>query len=528
MIPETNRMRTIELYKSDDTPAKWIKVKNLMDNVIASDTIVFFSNHIWWMFTTIKDNNLTLTATNNLHIFYTTDLLEGKWVSHCENPVLTNCLTARSAGSVFIRKGKMIRPSQNAYPHYGYSVVLNEITELSIQHYAEVKITELLPDNPRQIGIHSYNSSDSYLVTDSLVRRRKWFVKANGKTVLGKQVYAAFPPPTDKSNPFQILLSNHLKQKGWDYSSFNLSFKKLWQNRNNVSVLYFHWPESIWRKSLFFKMALAAGSFIVKLYFAKTLGYKLAWSAHNVIPHTYKSLTLERFMRKWILKNFDLIIGHAYDVDKALSERFSIKFDHKYTLALHGIYEDHYRPSDKLKRENFNISQEAKLLLLMSNGKPYQGNESFIEFWLNHCHDSSIHLIVTGKFSESLLRKIAKCASITLVEGFLPDQTMADLMVMTDFVVLPYERITTSGMYFLALTFEKPIIAPNIRFFERHTLPTTAILFDANKHDYQSAIDIVKSGWQKDEIAIRKLKEKFSWNDSAEFIAEAFNNLILN
>lgn len=340
--------------------------------------------------------------------------------------------------------------------------------------------------------------------------------------------YAAFPPPTDKSNPFQLLLAEQLKQNGWDYKSFNLSFKNLWKNKKEVSILYFHWPEFIWRKGNLIKAILGCTNFILKIYTAKFLGYKLVWSAHNVIPHLYTSLKLEVFMRKWIIRNFNLIIGHAYGTDESLSAILDTSVSGKYLLALHGIYDQYYRANGELTKENLKISKDSKVLLLMSNGKPYQGNESFLRYWLTQCDQSSLHLIVSGRLDIQLAQKLSQCTNTTVIEGFVPDSQMADLFIMADFVVMPYEKITTSGMYFLALTFDKAVIAPDISFFERHTTLGTAILYNAISQDYNSAMDKVQGGWTKSNEQMDVLKQTYSWEASAFKMAEAFNHLVFN
>ncbi len=176
MIPETNRMRSVELYTAVSFPDQWRKIKNLMDNVVASDTVVFFRDNLWWLFTTIKSKEANYSSLNNIHLFYSSDLLTGEWISHPTNPVKKS-LQARSAGKIFERNGQLIRPSQNSDPYYGHSVILNEITSLTTIEYTERPIEEFKPDMDHQIGIHTYNVCESYIVTDALFRRSRFSLK---------------------------------------------------------------------------------------------------------------------------------------------------------------------------------------------------------------------------------------------------------------------------------------------------------------------------------------------------------------
>ncbi len=47
------------------------------------------------------------------------------------------------------------------------------------------------------------------------------------------------------------------------------------------------------------------------------------------------------------------------------------------------------------------------------------------------------------------------------VDGFADDETVSRLFAISDYIVLPFERLTTSGSLLLALSFGKPVIAPN-------------------------------------------------------------------
>jgi hypothetical protein len=173
MIPETNRMRSIELYTAVSFPSQWNKVKNLMDNVVASDSVVIFRDNLWWLFTTLQAKESNCSNLNNIHLFYSSDLIAGEWTSHPMNPVKKS-LQARSAGQIFEKNGQLIRPSQNSDPYYGHSVILNEITSLTTLDYSERPIKQFNSDMEHQIGVHTYNVCDSYIVTDALFRYNRF------------------------------------------------------------------------------------------------------------------------------------------------------------------------------------------------------------------------------------------------------------------------------------------------------------------------------------------------------------------
>ena len=88
MIPESNRNKTIDLYKSISMPDKWIFVKHLFSDIVASDFVVSFHEKSWWLFTTITDEEKGFTLSNNLHVYFADNLIDGEWLPHPLNPIV--------------------------------------------------------------------------------------------------------------------------------------------------------------------------------------------------------------------------------------------------------------------------------------------------------------------------------------------------------------------------------------------------------------------------------------------------------
>src|SRR5262249_15349697 len=74
------------------------------------------------------------------------DLL-GPWTAHRRNPVLVDVATARPAGHVIRRDGKLIRPFQDCRNGYGTALGLAEITRLDDDAF-EQRVETLLHPGP--------------------------------------------------------------------------------------------------------------------------------------------------------------------------------------------------------------------------------------------------------------------------------------------------------------------------------------------------------------------------------------------
>jgi hypothetical protein len=174
MIPETSKNRTIELYKCNRFPDKWEFERNIMENISAVDTTLFQYNNKWWLFTAIDQTANISGCSAELFLFFTDDILSGKWESHPLNPVVSDIRTARPAGKIFIQDGKICRPSQNCAGRYGVGFNINHITKLTENEYEESVINEVKPLWDRMLrGTHTLNFDKDFTVIDAYSFRKR-------------------------------------------------------------------------------------------------------------------------------------------------------------------------------------------------------------------------------------------------------------------------------------------------------------------------------------------------------------------
>jgi hypothetical protein len=175
LVPETASNRTIELYESIKFPFDWHYKMNLMENVLAVDTTLFFYNDKWWLFTGITENEGAFPEVE-LFLFYSTQLFSQEWIPHPLNPIVSDVRKARPAGKIFMIDGKILRPSQDCSKIYGWGFDLNEILQLSETQYREQVHERVRPDWDRNIlGIHTISSEGSLTVIDACRIVRKYF-----------------------------------------------------------------------------------------------------------------------------------------------------------------------------------------------------------------------------------------------------------------------------------------------------------------------------------------------------------------
>jgi hypothetical protein len=167
MIPETSANRTIELYECIDFPRKWSFVMNLMENIDAVDSTLFFNNNRWWLFTALKGIS-SWPDYNELFLFSSETLFTNRWDAHPQNPINTDVRTARPAGRIFMQNGKIFRPSQDCSVRYGCAFNLNQIITLSETEYSEKVISKINANWDTHVqGTHTFNYDSNVAVIDA-------------------------------------------------------------------------------------------------------------------------------------------------------------------------------------------------------------------------------------------------------------------------------------------------------------------------------------------------------------------------
>jgi hypothetical protein len=141
MIPETSAAGTVELYRANRFPDAWTREAVLLRDVIASDVTCFRHDDRWWMTATVRHGG---SYSDALHVWHA-DRLQGPWHPHRNNPVLIDISSARPAGHVVRRDGRLLRPAQDGTQGYGSALALAEIERLDETSFRQRVVARLAP-----------------------------------------------------------------------------------------------------------------------------------------------------------------------------------------------------------------------------------------------------------------------------------------------------------------------------------------------------------------------------------------------
>lgn len=334
-------------------------------------------------------------------------------------------------------------------------------------------------------------------------------------------------------NPYIEILKNNLRELGWVALDFKYwRIFELWRNRKKCHLIHIHWPEAYWRSGSLMVSLIKCLHFIFIHIMSKALGYKWIFSSHNVMPH-YQILspTIESIMRRYILFSFDAVIGHAKNAQQDLNYKFG-HHGRKFIYASHGLYSDYYKIT--VTREDFrrahNLSDADKILLLLDTSeRENKGTTAFIDTWIKLGHQVKVKLIIAGGRSIKRRSILDSRDDMSLLEGRVKDDELASILNGVDFLVMPYKSITTSGLYFLALTFNLPVICSNLPFFVLNGSEKTMLQFDLDKpleNEVRAVLKKIQGGWTPDQACIIRLKREHDPKSSASIIASLYSELL--
>jgi hypothetical protein len=176
MVPESCQAGRVDLYRATAFPGGWIRETTLLDDIVASDATLIEHKGRWWMFATVRDGGGAYS--DALHIWSAPDF-RGPFTPHPHNPVLIDIASARPAGRMIQRDGKLLRPVQDCRRGYGKALGLARVTRLDLEGY-EQSIDAIVGPGPLWTGrrLHTLNRAGGLEFIDGSAMARRRFLRS--------------------------------------------------------------------------------------------------------------------------------------------------------------------------------------------------------------------------------------------------------------------------------------------------------------------------------------------------------------
>jgi len=101
--------------------------------------------------------------------------------------------------------------------------------------------------------------------------------------------------------------------------------------------------------------------------------------------------------------------------------------------------------------------------------RPYKGTQELLRAWQRIAgagEGGHAHLVIAGHIQDPAVHPLINSlrsqapGSITVIPRRLTDEELAGVLRRSELVLTPYREVLTSGTYYLATTFSKPVLAP--------------------------------------------------------------------
>ncbi len=302
-------------------------------------------------------------------------------------------------------------------------------------------------------------------------------------------------------------------------------FFKLMREAHETDVLHIHWIHPYIFGDGFYSSLLRISQFLMDVWLSQWTGVKLVWTVHNQLSHDGLFPRLELWARRVLSRRVDRLILLNQSTLDSLSQSYGFN-PAKAEMIPHGHYRDYYLSlvDSIVARQELGLSQSGLVYLNLGILKPYKGIERLLKTWRdNPTVAEGNTLLIAGKpYSQmygSTLAELADGAnSIVLMPEFVEDSKIHLFFSAADVVVLPFEKILNSGGLILAMSFGKPIIAPDLGGISEQLGDAGQLLYNPN--DPQGLTRMLEKSQKIDLYELGRLSaqacDRLDWDPIAE------------
>ena len=274
-------------------------------------------------------------------------------------------------------------------------------------------------------------------------------------------------------NPYNRLLYQNADQR-YRMTPGTLADARSLLASEGRALLHLHWEEGFVRWQADGRAAdVAAEATLAEISAFVGAGGRLVWTVHNERPHELDYPEAFMRLRAGIAAMADLILVHSRATIPVIIAQCAAD-PARIALLPHPSYLGAYE--DEAATFALEPDWDERRLLLFGMLRRYKGLETLIEA-MPAAPGVEVAIVgeaVDGAYVDELMPAIAATAGLSIAPGRIADADIPALMRAHRGVVLPYARFLTSGVALLAMSFGRPIIAPDVPQL-REILPPSAL-----------------------------------------------------
>jgi glycosyltransferase involved in cell wall biosynthesis len=277
----------------------------------------------------------------------------------------------------------------------------------------------------------------------------------------------AFPAFWNRTlNPYNALLYEHLGPMVGSVSEYGHRHRM----PRDVDIFHVHWPDRVILGGNQMRCAVRAALFLVRLANLKRKGARIVWTAHNLSAHEEVAPVLSKTYWPAFLALLDGVIylsnesrRQAIEVYPALKSKCSVVIPHGHYRPM--VAENGGLPDRATARRALDLPQDKFIFLHFGQIRAYKNVPLLVREFISLDRPDTA-LVVAGGIAEagSILEEChvaaAGAPSVHFDFRHVPDEILLQYLAAANVVVLPYRRVLNSGSILLALSANRPTVAP--------------------------------------------------------------------
>lgn len=304
--------------------------------------------------------------------------------------------------------------------------------------------------------------------------------------------------PSGGENPYTTRLTEALTEEGFQsipvHAERPVVFRVIRSTlRHDADIAHLHYLHILYAGDNLPETLIKTPLFLLELLLIKLLGIRLVWTLHDEVPHDTKLPTFHRVVRRITMSMADAVFLHCENAKALVLDSYPATaggLSDKMHVVQHGNYVGEYPDtvSKSAARAELDLQDDELVFAFFGRVRPYKGIESLIEAF----SERDDTLLIAGRplndEYEREIREAADADNIRLFFKYIPDDEIQYYVRAADALTFPHEKIFASGSAVLALSFDRPVIAPDIG-CNREMLADAAILYDSEISDALASVN---------------------------------------
>lgn len=302
----------------------------------------------------------------------------------------------------------------------------------------------------------------------------------------------------------------------------------IWVLKHRPDVFHLQW---------FPFLSLGTRGAEIDIFFIKLMKWcspntKAVFTIHNMCPHgmTEKDRATYNPVFSKALSLFDHFVVHTEKTKEEVIDSFDL-LDKQVSIIYHGVFKPKGVVFERKKWNENNVK-----LIMYGSQNWYKGTDVFIEALSLLPNDikKRINVSICGSIdreTDAKCKAINTGCEIEWMSYYLDDELLYKKIIESDIIILPYRRISQSGVLLLAIATKRLIVTSNLPTF-KETLKgyNDEMFFESeNSQSLASLIcNYVNGNINRDSVlcTLELLEELYSWEESAKRTINLYNILI--